>query len=96
MRSGAVRNVFKTIPYALEILKIPLSPFNVFLTNTIFTIPGKAIMLLGPLSRLVVNAFDTFLFVPNHTTQKGAHIRDGVDLKRTMVCPNGWQALDHA
>jgi Na+-transporting NADH:ubiquinone oxidoreductase subunit B len=32
-----------------------------------------------------VNAFDTFLFVPNHTTLKGAHIRDGVDLKRTMV-----------
>ncbi len=32
-----------------------------------------------------VNAFDTFLFVPNHTTQKGAHIRDSVDLKRTMV-----------
>jgi len=32
-----------------------------------------------------INAFDTFLFVPNHTTQKGSHIRDGVDLKRTMV-----------
>lgn len=32
-----------------------------------------------------VNAFDTFLFVPNHTTRKGAHIRDAVDLKRTMV-----------
>ena len=32
-----------------------------------------------------VNAFDTLLFVPNHTTQKGAHIRDAVDLKRTMV-----------
>ena len=32
-----------------------------------------------------VNAFYTFLFVPNHTTQKGAHIRDAVDLKRTMV-----------
>ena len=32
-----------------------------------------------------VNAFDTFMFVPNHTTQKGAHIRDAVDLKRTMV-----------
>jgi Na+-transporting NADH:ubiquinone oxidoreductase subunit B len=31
------------------------------------------------------NAFDTFLFVPNHTTKKGAHIRDAVDLKRTMV-----------
>jgi Na+-transporting NADH:ubiquinone oxidoreductase subunit B len=23
-----------------------------------------------------VNAFDTFLFVPNHTTKHGAHIRD--------------------
>ena len=32
-----------------------------------------------------LNAFDTFLFVPNHTTKKGAHIRDAVDLKRIMV-----------
>ena len=32
-----------------------------------------------------INAFDTFLFVPNHTTTKGAHVRDAVDLKRTMV-----------
>ncbi len=32
-----------------------------------------------------VNAIDTFLFTPNHTTQKGSHIRDGVDLKRTMI-----------
>ena len=32
-----------------------------------------------------VNAFDTFLFVPNHTTKNGAHIRDAVDLKRTMI-----------
>ena len=32
-----------------------------------------------------INAFDTFLFVPNHTTNKGAHVRDAVDLKRTMV-----------
>ena len=31
-----------------------------------------------------INAFDTFLFVPNHTTFKGSHIRDAVDLKRTM------------
>ena len=30
-------------------------------------------------------AFETFLFVPNHTTKKGAHIRDAIDLKRTMV-----------
>ena len=32
-----------------------------------------------------INAFDTFLFVPNHTTKKGAHIRDAVDLKRTVL-----------
>ena len=31
------------------------------------------------------NAFETFLYVPNHITKKGAHIRDAVDLKRTMV-----------
>ena len=31
------------------------------------------------------NAFDTLLFVPNHTTKHGAHIRDAIDLKRTMV-----------
>ncbi len=31
------------------------------------------------------NALDTFLFTPNHTTQKGAHVRDAVDLKRTMI-----------
>ena len=32
-----------------------------------------------------LNAFETFLIVPNHITKKGAHIRDAVDLKRTMV-----------
>jgi len=32
-----------------------------------------------------INAFDTFLFVPNHTTKSGSHICDAVDLKRTMV-----------
>lgn len=32
------------------------------------------------------NAFETFLFVPDHTTApKGAHIRDAIDLKRTMI-----------
>ena len=29
--------------------------------------------------------FETFLFVPNTTTQKGAHIRDCNDMKRTMI-----------
>lgn len=32
------------------------------------------------------DAFETFLFVPNHTTgSKGTHIRDAIDLKRTMI-----------
>ncbi len=29
-------------------------------------------------------AFETFLFVPNKTTTQGAHIRDAIDMKRTM------------
>ena len=41
----------------------------------------------GKLEKLypAFNAFETMLFVPNHTTSKGSHIRDGVDLKRTMI-----------
>ena len=31
------------------------------------------------------DAFETFLFVPDHTTKSGSHIRDGIDLKRTMI-----------
>ena len=30
------------------------------------------------------NAIETFLFVPAHTTHTGAHVRDSIDLKRTM------------
>ena len=30
------------------------------------------------------DAFESFLFVPNHVTTKGCHIRDASDLKRTM------------
>lgn len=32
----------------------------------------------------VYDGFATFLFVPGHTAHSGAHIRDGIDLKRTM------------
>ena len=41
----------------------------------------------GKLEKLypAFDAFETFLFVPNHTTKSGSHIRDAVDLKRTMV-----------
>lgn len=31
------------------------------------------------------DAFETFLFVPNKVTKKGAHVRDSVDMKRTMT-----------
>jgi Na+-transporting NADH:ubiquinone oxidoreductase subunit B len=31
------------------------------------------------------DAFETFLFVPDHTTKFGSHIRDAIDLKRTMI-----------
>ena len=31
------------------------------------------------------NGIDTFLYVPNHTTKHGAHIRDGIDLKRVLI-----------
>lgn len=31
------------------------------------------------------DAFETFLFVPNTTTSRGAHIRDCNDMKRTMI-----------
>ena len=31
------------------------------------------------------DAFETFLFVPNTTTQRGSHIRDCNDIKRTMI-----------
>ncbi|MCK9324540.1 MAG: NADH:ubiquinone reductase (Na(+)-transporting) subunit B [Bacteroidales bacterium] len=31
------------------------------------------------------DAIETFLFVPNEVTAKGTHIRDGIDMKRTMI-----------
>lgn len=31
------------------------------------------------------DAFETFLFVPDKTTSNGAHIRDAIDMKRTMI-----------
>lgn len=41
----------------------------------------------GKLEKLhpAYDAFETFLFVPEHTTKSGSHIRDGIDLKRTMI-----------
>lgn len=32
----------------------------------------------------VYDSLDTFLYTPGHSTHSGSHIRDGVDLKRTM------------
>ena len=41
----------------------------------------------GKLEKLypAYDAFETFLFVPDHTTHKGSHIKDAIDLKRTMA-----------
>ena len=33
----------------------------------------------------LVDAFDTLMFTPNHVTSKGSHVRDAIDLKRTMM-----------
>ena len=33
----------------------------------------------------LVDSLDTLMFTPNHTTQGGAHVRDAIDLKRTMM-----------
>lgn len=40
----------------------------------------------GKLEKLhwVFDGLETFLFTPGHPTERGAHIRDGIDLKRTM------------
>ncbi len=40
----------------------------------------------GKLKRLYVvfDSLETFLFTPGHTTSNGVHVRDGIDLKRTM------------
>lgn len=37
-----------------------------------------------PLPYWIWDGTYTFLFTPGHTTKKGVHVRDGVDLKRTM------------
>jgi len=41
----------------------------------------------GKLEKLypAYDAFETFLFVPGHTTHKGTHVKDAIDLKRTMA-----------
>ena len=33
----------------------------------------------------VFTGIESFLFVPNHTASSGAHVRDAIDLKRTMI-----------
>ena len=40
----------------------------------------------GKLSKfwVVFDSLETFAFTPGHTTHSGSHIRDGIDLKRTM------------
>ena len=33
----------------------------------------------------LIDAFDTLMFTPNHVTSNGSHVRDAIDLKRTMM-----------
>jgi Na+-transporting NADH:ubiquinone oxidoreductase subunit B len=35
--------------------------------------------------RSTFDAFETFLFTPDHTSKSGVHIHDSIDLKRTMI-----------
>ena len=45
--------------------------------------PGKK---ESPFLHTLFDGFFTFLFTPNHTTDEGGvHVRDGMDLKRTMI-----------
>jgi Na+-transporting NADH:ubiquinone oxidoreductase subunit B len=39
----------------------------------------------SPFLHTLYDGFYTFLFVPDTVTRGGVHIRDGMDLKRTMV-----------
>ena len=41
----------------------------------------------GKLEKLypAYDAFETMAFVPAHTTENGVHLRDAIDLKRTMA-----------
>jgi len=57
-----------------------------FLRNTVDKLK-KPFLKGGKLERYEkgFQAIETFLFVPNHTTKHGAHVRDGIDLKRTMM-----------
>ncbi len=39
----------------------------------------------SPMLHTLYDGFHTFLYTPNHVTKGGVHIRDGMDLKRTMI-----------
>ena len=38
-----------------------------------------------PIMHAIWDGTYTFLFVPGHTNKNGVHVRDGIDLKRTMI-----------
>jgi Na+-transporting NADH:ubiquinone oxidoreductase subunit B len=39
----------------------------------------------SPLLHTLFDGFFTFAYAPNHVTESGVHVRDGMDLKRTMI-----------
>jgi Na+-transporting NADH:ubiquinone oxidoreductase subunit B len=59
-----------------------LKPLRKLLNNLKPNFGGEKLEKLFP----AFDAFETFLFVPNHTHKsKGTHVRDAIDLKRTMI-----------
>ncbi|MEZ4930348.1 MAG: RnfABCDGE type electron transport complex subunit D [Chitinophagales bacterium] len=44
--------------------------------------PDKA---KSPFLHTLWDGMDTFFYVPNHVTKGRTHIKDGMDLKRTMI-----------
>ncbi len=38
-----------------------------------------------PFMTSTFEAFETFFFVPKDVTENGSHIRDAIDMKRTMI-----------
>ena len=48
---------------------------------------ARPVVTTGKLKPLypLYNALETMLFVPDHNAKSGAHVRDAIDLKRTMI-----------
>jgi len=64
----------------------PTMPKMTFLRNQLDKVE-KHFLDGGKLEKLhpLYDAIDTFLFVPGYKTENGPHVRDSIDLKRSMI-----------